>query len=206
MGVVFLAREVALERPVAIKLLPPSLADVAAHRARFVREAKTAAALAHPNIVPIHSVEEHANIVFFVMGFIDGETLAQRVVRDGPLPSSVLTRVVQEVSWALAHAHAHGVVHRDVKPENILLEHGTDRAIVTDFGIAWVDDVSASTGPGKIVGTPRYMSPEQASGEPLDGRSDVYALGAVAFFAATGHPPIDGPTTPAILAKLITDS
>jgi serine/threonine-protein kinase len=206
MGVVFLAREVALERPVAIKLLPPSFADVDAHRARFVREAKTAAALAHPNIVPIHSVEEHANIVFFVMGFVDGETLAQRVVRDGPLPSSILTRVVQEVSWALAHAHAHGVVHRDVKPENILLERGTDRAIVTDFGIAWVDEVSGSTGPGKIVGTPRYMSPEQASGEPLDGRSDVYSLGAVAFFAATGRPPIDGPSTPAILAKVLTES
>ena len=206
MGVVFLAREVALERPVAIKLLPPALAGDPSQRAKFIREAKTAAGLAHPIIVPIHSVEEHHDVVFFVMGFVDGETLADRVAHAGPLGPNDVLRVMQEVSWALAHAHAHGIVHRDVKPHNILLERGTERAIVTDFGIARADDVATTTGQGIIVGTPRYMSPEQASGEALDGRSDVYSLGAVAYFAATGHPPLDGPSTLAILSKIATET
>ena len=206
MGIVVLAREVALERPVAIKLLPPALAEVPAHRERFVREARTAAALAHPNIVPIHSVEEHEEIVFFVMGFVDGETLAERVARAGPLSSGDAVRIVQEVSWALAHAHANDVVHRDVKPENILLERGSGRALVTDFGIAWVHHAMNASGEGKIVGTPRYMSPEQASGEPLDGRSDVYSLGAVAYFATTGRAPIDGTSSMAILAKQVSET
>ena len=206
MGIVFLAREVALERPVAIKLLPPSLAQSASHRTRFVKEARTAAALSHPHIVPIHSVEEHASLVFFVMGFVDGETLAERVARAGPLGSAEAVRVTQEVAWALAHAHAHDVIHRDVKPENILLERGGGRALVTDFGIAWANDAMTTSSAGKIVGTPRYMSPEQASGEPLDGRSDVYSLGAVAYFATTGRPPIDGTTAMAILANQVSQT
>src|SRR5215468_4997365 len=131
MGVVFLARDAALERPVAIKLLPPMLALDAEHRARFVREARMAAALSHPHIVPIHSVEEHDDLAFFVMGYVDGETLAARVARRGPLSVSETIRIAQEVAWALAHAHGHGLVHRDVKPDNILIERESGRAVVT---------------------------------------------------------------------------
>jgi serine/threonine-protein kinase len=201
MGVVYVAREVHLDRPVAIKLLPPELATSPVHRARFVREARTAAALSHPHIVPIHAVEEHADLVFFVMTFVDGETLAERVRRTGPLPTRECVRVVQETAWALAHAHANGVVHRDVKPDNILLERGSGRVVVTDFGIARLSGAPQASGESEIVGTPSYMSPEQASGDRIDGRSDLYSLGAVAFFAAAGRPPFDGTSAVAILAK-----
>jgi serine/threonine-protein kinase len=122
MGIVFLARDLALERLVAIKLLPPNLAESPGSREEFLREARTAAGLAHPHIVPIHSVESVGQLVFFVMGFVDGETLGERVRRNGPLPVGEAMRVVQEVAWALNHAHARGVVHRDVKPDNVLLE------------------------------------------------------------------------------------
>ena len=201
MGIVALARDVALDRPVAIKLLPPGLAESPVHRARFVREARTAAALSHPHIVPIHAVEEHAELVFFVMTFVDGETLAERVRRVGPLSSAECVRVVQEIAWALAHAHANGVVHRDVKPDNVLIERASGRVVVTDFGIARTSGPANGTGESDIAGTPRYMSPEQASGDALDGRSDVYSLGAVAFFAATGRPPFDASSAVAVLAK-----
>jgi len=203
MGIVFLARDAALERPVAIKLLPPMLATRAEHRSRFVREARIAAALSHPHIVPIHAVEEHDDFAFFVMGFVEGETLGARVARSGPLPIAEAIRVTQEVGWALAHAHGRSVVHRDVKPDNILLESESGRAIVTDFGIARVADDGTTSSAGAIVGTPRYMSPEQASGEPIDGRSDLYSLGAVAYFALTGRPPIDGDSAAAILARKV---
>ena len=205
MGIVFLARDVALERPVAIKLLPPMLALNAANRTRFVREARTAAALSHPNIVPIHSVEEHADLAFFVMGFVDGETLSARVARSeaGQLRIADLIRVTQEVAWALAHAHGHGVVHRDIKPDNVLIERDTGRAIVTDFGIARIEGSVTTSRPDAIVGTPRYMSPEQANGDAVDGRSDIYSLGAVAYFAATGHAPIDADSSLAILARKV---
>src|SRR5574338_1015221 len=126
MGVVVLARDVALDRPVAIKLLPPALAT-AGQRARFLQEARTAARLAHPHIVPIHAVEQHGDLVLFIMGYIAGMTLAERVRTQGPLDPAAATRLVQEVAWALAHAHQHGVIHRDIKPENILLERGTGR-------------------------------------------------------------------------------
>jgi serine/threonine-protein kinase len=200
-GIVFLAREVALERPVAIKLLPRALAMNAEHRARFIREARTAAALSHPNIVPIHSVEEHDDLTFFVMGFVDGETLAARVSRSGPLHVNEAIRITQEIAWALAHAHGHGVMHRDIKPDNILLERDTDRAIVTDLGISRVESGTSSSSPDAIVGAPQYMSPEQSRGDEVDGRSDLYSLGAVAYFALTGRPPIDGDSAVAILAR-----
>ena len=188
MGVVFLARDISLDRPVAIKLLPPALARVAALRERFLREARTAARLSHPHIVPIHAVEEHGEFVLFVMGYIEGETLGQRIARQGPLPEAEAARVLQEVAWALAYAHQHGVIHRDIKPDNILLERATGRALVSDFGIAQVSDTSAA-GPGEVVGTVRYMSPEQLAGLPLDGRSDLFALGATALRALNGPAP-----------------
>src|SRR5687767_14436171 len=194
MGVVYLAREVRLDRPVAIKLLPPELAAQASLRERFLREARTAARLSHPYIIPIHSVDEIGGFVFYVMAYVDGETLADRVRARGALPANAVTRVMREVAWALAYAHAQQVVHRDVKPANIMLERGTERALVMDFGIARIvsrgtgeagigEAGQMHTGAGEVMGTPEYMSPEQACGEPVDGRSDLYSLGVVGWFA-----------------------
>ena len=206
MGVVFLARDLALDRLVAIKLLPPARAASADQRARFLKEARTAARLSHPNIVPIHSVEESDGLVFFVMGYVAGETLGERVRRHGRLPASEVTQVVREVAWALAYAHRQGVVHRDVKPENILLERDGGRAMVTDFGIAQVSGDAADTPAGQVVGTARAVSPEQAAGEPVDGRSDLYSLGVTAYWAATGQWPFDGDSAAAVLAKHLTQT
>src|SRR5204863_9665650 len=144
-------------------------------RDRFQQEARTAAGLAHPNIVPIHLVEAHGDLVFFVMGFVDGETLRDRVERAGPLPPRLATKLLQEVAWALGAAHHRGVIHRDVKPDNILIERATERAVVTDFGIA-LGRPSVGIGDGAVTGTARYMPPEQACGEPVDARSDLYSL------------------------------
>jgi hypothetical protein len=200
MGIVLLARDVALDRPVAIKLLPPHLATQPHERDRFLQEARTAAGLAHPNIVPIHLVEAHGDLVFFVMGFVDGETLRERVERAGPLPPRLAMKLLQEVAWALGAAHQRGVIHRDVKPDNIMIERATERAVVTDFGIA-LGGQSVATADGSVTGTARYMSPEQACGEPVDARSDLYSLGATFFYALTGRAPFEAANVPAILTK-----
>ncbi|MGZ8471677.1 MAG: protein kinase domain-containing protein, partial [Gemmatirosa sp.] len=204
MGIVVLARDLALDRLVAIKVLPSPLSRQPHLRERFLREARTAAGLSHPNVVPIHAVEEHGDVVFFVMGFVDGETLARRVARGGPLPPAEATRVLRDVTWALAYAHGRGVIHRDVKPDNILLDRASGRALVTDFGIARVADAPSSlTLDGHVMGTAQYMSPEQAAGEAIDGRSDLYALGAVGFVALTGRPPFVAKSVPALLAMQV---
>jgi eukaryotic-like serine/threonine-protein kinase len=200
MGVVYLAREVRLDRPVAIKLLPPEYAARPELRDRFMREARTAARLSHPYIVPIHAVEEIDGFVFIVMAYVDGGTLAQRVASHGPLPPADVSRIMREVAWALAYAHAQGVVHRDIKPANILLEHGSGRAMVADFGIARLTETSGDTAAGVVMGTPEFMSPEQAMGEELDGRSDLYALAVVAWFALTAKLPFTAPTVQGVLA------
>jgi predicted Ser/Thr protein kinase len=187
MGIVFLARDVALDRPVAIKLFPPEFARQPDLRARFLNEARTAARLSHPNIVPIHAVEEHGDLVFFVMAYVDGQTLTQRIRERGPLPAREATRILREVAWALVHAHAQGVVHRDIKPDNILIENGTGRALVTDFGIATAGPVSDEG--ERLLGTPEYMSPEQIRGASVDARSDLYSLGIVAFLTLSGRYP-----------------
>ena len=208
MGIVLLARDVALDRPVAIKLLPPHLATRPDERERFLQEARTAAGLAHPNIVPIHLVEARGELVLFVMGFVDGETLRDRVERAGPLAPRLALKLLQEVAWALGYAHQRGVIHRDVKPDNILIERATDRALVTDFGIA-LGRRSAETAGGPIrpiLGTARYMSPEQACGEPVDARSDLYSLGATFFYALTGRAPFEGGNLPAILTKQVYET
>jgi serine/threonine-protein kinase len=204
MGVVYLAREVRLDRLVAIKLLPPDLASQGSLRDRFMREATTAARLSHPYIVPIHAVDEIGGFVFIVMAYVDGETLAQRVASRGPLAPDEVTRLLREVSWALAYAHAQGVVHRDVKPANILLERGTQRAMVADFGIARLTRTTGETAVGELLGTPEFMSPEQASGEPVDGRSDLYSLGVVGFYALSGTLPFTAPSAQAVLAQHLT--
>jgi serine/threonine-protein kinase len=142
--------------------------------------------------------------VFYVMAFVDGETVAERVAARGPIPAHDVTRILREVSWALAYAHAQGVIHRDVKPANILLERGSGRAMVTDFGIARLVQTGGQTAVGEVLGTPEYMSPEQASAEPLDGRSDLYALGVVGFFALTGTLPFTAPTVQGVLVQHLT--
>jgi serine/threonine-protein kinase len=204
MGVVYLAREVLLDRPVAIKLLPPELAARPELRERFMREARTAARLSHPYIVPIHAVDEIGGFVFIVMAYVDGGTLAQRLAAHGPLPAQDVTRIMREVAWALAYAHAQGVVHRDIKPANILLERGTGRAMVADFGIARLAETTGDTAVGVVLGTPEFMSPEQATAEELDGRSDLYALGIVSYLALTGALPFNAPTAQGVIALHLT--
>ena len=207
MGIVYLARDVQLDRDVAIKLLPAHLARTAESRERFVREARTAAGLSHPHIVPIHRVGEAGGFVFFVMSYVEGETLGERLRTRGPLPPADAMRVMREVAWALAYAHGRGIVHRDVKPDNILLEAGTGRALVTDFGIAHVGAHDRPvTDPGKIMGTAHFMSPEQAANEPVDGRSDLYSLGVVGYLTASGRLPFDSPNLHALMLRQATEA
>ncbi|GLC26947.1 serine/threonine-protein kinase [Roseisolibacter agri] len=205
MGIVYLARDVQLDRDVAIKVLPPHL-GTAESRERFLREARTAAGLSHPHIVPIHRVGEARGFVFFVMSYVEGETLGERLRTRGPLAPAEATRVLREVAWALAYAHGRGIVHRDVKPDNILLEGGTGRALVTDFGIAHGGaHAGPGTEPGRIMGTAHFMSPEQAASETVDGRSDLYALGVVGYLAVSGRLPFEAPSLPALLVRQATE-
>ena len=203
MGIVYLAREVHLDRMVAIKLLPPERSADPTLRTRFLQEARTAAKLSHPNIIPIHSVEDVSGFVFFVMAFVDGETLTARGRTRGPMSAAEGTRVIREVSWALAYAHGQGLVHRDVKPDNILIEAGTGRVLVADFGIA---SVAGADSDGPVSGTPEFMSPEAVLGKPVDARSDLYALGATAYYAFSGRLPIEGRTPTEVLAKHVSDA
>ena len=205
MGVVYLAREVRLDRPVAIKLLPPGMARDGTLRERFLREARTAAKLSHPHIIPIFTVDEVGDFVFFAMAYVDGETLTERVRRRGPLPPSEAAPVLREVAWALAYAHSQGLVHRDVKADNIMLETATGRALVADFGIAGLVRDAAAVAGGEVIGTPEFMSPEQALGEPVDARSDLYALGVVGYFALSGALPFEGAQATEVLAKQATE-
>jgi len=208
MGVVLLARDLSLERPVALKLLPAMMAAQPVLRERFLREARTAAGLSHPHIVPIHAVEARESIVFIAMAYVDGETLADRVRRTGPLPPHEVARILREVAWALAYAHGRGIVHRDIKPDNILIERGSGRALVTDFGIARARDgadvANRLTLEGQLLGTAAFMSPEQGADEPVDGRSDLYALGGVGYFALVGRAPFEATTLEALLVARYT--
>ena len=202
MGVVYLARDVELDRDVAIKVLPAHLARMPSARERFLREARMAAGLSHPHIVPIHRVGEAGGFVFFVMSHVEGETLGERLRTRGPLPPAEAIRVLREVAWALAYAHGRGIVHRDVKPDNILLEAATGRAVVTDFGIAQgAADAGDASDPGRVMGTAHFMSPEQALGESLDGRSDIYALGVVGYLAVSGRLPFESSSLPALILR-----
>lgn len=206
MGAVLLARDVALDRPVAIKVLPPDLAAHETLRERFLRETRLAAGFNHPNIVSVHAVEQVDGLLCLVMEYVDGETLTQRVRRGGPLSPPEAVRLLEETGWALAYAHSRGVIHRDVKPDNILIERATGRALITDFGIARSTTADGLTRVGEVIGTPQFMSPEQAAGEDLDGRSDLYALGVVGFFALTGRLPFQAPTAQALLGMHLTQA
>ncbi|CAN5816172.1 hypothetical protein BH11GEM2_BH11GEM2_27210 [soil metagenome] len=201
MGVVYLAREVRLARPVAIKVLPRDLAASPERREAFLRESRTVGGLNHPNIVPVYAAGERDGFVYIVMAYVEGTTLGERIRTRGPLLPGQAARVLREVAWALAYAHSARIVHRDVSAENILLERGSERAIVTDFGIASAMQTAALDDDGRIMGNAHYLSPEHAAGEPLDARSDLYSLGVVGYYALTGRLPFDGETSADVVAQ-----
>jgi len=208
MGVVYRAKDRRLKRTVAIKVLPPELAFRSEIKTRFLREAETAAQLNHPNIVDIYAVDEAEGIVFFVMAYITGDNLAKRVHDHGVLSVDETRRTLRDVADALAYAHERGVIHRDIKPDNILIDQQSGRPMVTDFGIARAisEGDSRLTATGIAIGTPTYMSPEQAAGErTIDGRSDLYSLGILGYQMLTGEPPFVANSTPAILVKHISE-
>src|SRR5947208_1894650 len=191
MAIVFKAREKQLERDVAIKVLPFSLAFDKEFVERFQREARTSAKLEHPGIIPIYRVGKSGRVIYFVMKFLRGKPLSSVLAARGSLPPAEIRQVLVQVARALAYAHKSGIVHRDIKPDNIMFdEHGM--AVVTDFGIAKAATGGKLTGTGMSIGTPHYMSPEQARAQQLDGRSDIYSLGVVAFESLTGNVPFDG--------------
>lgn len=199
MGVVFKAHDGELHRSVAVKVLAPHLAHSAAARKRFAREAKAAAAVIHPNVIPIHNVESDGKLPYLVMQYVAGESLQTRVDRLGPLPITDVLRIAQQTAAGLAAAHTQGLIHRDVKPANILLEESIDRVVLSDFGLARTADDASLTRTGIVTGTPHYMSPEQASGESIDRRSDQFSLGCVIYFMLTGRPPFRANTAMGVL-------
>lgn len=189
MSLVYLARERRLDRRVALKVLAPELAADDVHRRLFLSEARTIARLTHPNIVPIFTVDEIGGFVFFAMAYVPGETLSQRIATLGPLDPQAAGRLLCDIGEALDYAHARGVVHRDVKPDNILLDAIAGRALLSDFGIAHLRGERPAPPHGVVVGTAEFMSPEQARGDAVDGRSDIYSLGVVAYYALSGRLP-----------------
>src|SRR2546428_1740010 len=206
MSRVFLATEASLHRAVVIKLLPPEFASEVSE-ARFKQEIELAAHLQHPNILPLLTAGAKGDLLFYVMPFVSGESLRHRLTREGKLPVADAVRILHEMADALAYAHAEGVIHRDVKPENILLQGG--HAVLTDFGVARALAESRSGGrltdTGLALGTPGYMSPEQAAGERhVDARADVYALAVVGYEMLAGFPPFAGPTAQALIAAHLT--
>jgi len=205
MGVVFKGFDSELNRPVAIKVLAPHLAGSGAARKRFAREARAAAAIVHEHVVAIHNVESDSEPPFLVMQYIAGESLQGRLDREGPLTVCEVLRIARQTAAGLAAAHEQGLVHRDVKPSNILLEQGVERALLTDFGLARAGDDASLTHSGHLPGTPHYMSTEQARGDRVDHRSDLFSLGSVMYAMCTGRPPFRAETSYGILRR-ITDT
>ena len=207
MGVVFLARDIALHRLVAIKVLREEFANSNEHRERFRREARMTARLSHPNIVPVHTFGEEGEFVYIVMKYVHGESLAERLRTEQRLPTEDARRILHELALALDSAHREGVVHRDLKAENIVIERSTGRPMLTDFGVALqrsLDPVRSES--SRAFGTPHYMSPEQAAGElDIDGRSDLYSLGVLGYVMLAGELPFDAPTFEALAAKHIAE-
>src|SRR5215212_7536307 len=205
MATVYLAYDVKHDRKVAVKVLRPELAAVIGAD-RFLAEIKTTANLQHPHILPLHDSGSVDGFLFYVMPYIEGESLRDRLNREHQLPVSESVRLATEIASALDYAHRHGVVHRDIKPENILLHDGG--ALVADFGISLAASTAGNrmTESGMSLGTPHYMSPEQAMGErEITPRSDVYALGCVTYEMLVGEPPFTGPTAQAIVARVMTE-
>jgi WD40 repeat protein len=206
MGVVLRAFDEKLQRVVAIKALAPQLATTGSARQRFVREARAAAAVGHEHVIAIHAVEAQGPVPYLVMQFVDGPTLQEKLDRGGPLPLREVLRIGLQVAAGLAAAHAHGLVHREVKPANILLENGVERVRITDFGLARAVDDASLTQSGLIAGTPAYMSPEQANGEHVDPRSDLFSLGSVLYTLCAGHPPFRAGSTMAVLKRVCDET
>ncbi len=200
-AVVYLVRDLTLKRHIAVKVLSPDVIQSHTALERFRREAETVAKLSHPHIVPLYFVGQKDDLVYLAMECVTGGTLAERLEREGRLGAGEAARIVREVASALAHAHRRGVIHRDIKPHNVLLEAETGRALVADFGIARPAEGSDLTVSGMLVGTPAYLSPEQVSGSPPDRRADLYALGVMAYEMLAGEPPFTGPTPTAVLMK-----
>ncbi len=202
MGVVLKAHDSELHRTVAIKVLAPHLAHNVSARRRFSREAQAAAAVVHPHVIPIYNVESDGKIPYLVMQYVAGHSLQGRVDERGALPVEVILRIAQQTAAGLAAAHAQGLVHRDVKPANILLEGDVDRVLLSDFGLARAIDDASLSRTGIVAGTPYYMSPEQAQGEAIDYRSDLFSLGAVIYFMLAGRPPFRASGAMAVLQRI----
>jgi serine/threonine protein kinase len=202
MGVVLKAYDTELHRVVAIKVLLPHLATSSAARRRFAREAKAAAAVVHEHVIPIYNVESDGQMPYLVMQFVPGHSLQARVDEQGPLEVKEVLRIARQAAAGLAAAHAQGVVHRDVKPANILLEDSIDRVLISDFGLARTVDDATLTRSGVVAGTPHYMSPEQASGQDVDQRTDLFSLGSVIYFMCTGRPPYRSDSPMAVLNRI----
>lgn len=190
MGVVFKARDPALDRFVAVKVLSPQLAASETARTRFAREAKAAAAVVHDNVIAVHQVAEYRGLPYLVMPYLPGPSLEDRLRIHGPMSPVEVLRVARQVADGLQAAHDQGLIHRDIKPANILLSGETERAVITDFGLARAADDATLTRSGALAGTPQFMAPEQARGEPTDARSDLFSLGALMFAMLTGRPPV----------------
>jgi serine/threonine-protein kinase len=205
-GVVLKALDTSLRRIVAIKVLSPSLAANASARRRFVREARAAAAVVHEHVVAIHAVADQHEPPFLVMQYIEGKTLQERLDKSGPLAVREVLRIGMQTAAGLAAAHAQGLVHRDIKPSNILLENGVERVKLTDFGLARAMDDASVTQSGVIAGTPQYMSPEQARGESIGHRSDLFSLGSVLYAMCVGHAPFRASTTMGVLKRVCEES
>jgi WD40 repeat protein/anti-sigma factor RsiW len=202
MGVVLKAFDTALQRVVAIKVVAPQLATSAAARKRFEREARAAAAVSHEHVVAIHAVDETGGLPYLVMEYVSGVSLQDRLDRTGPLELKEILRIGMQTARGLAAAHAQGLVHRDIKPANILLHNGVERVKITDFGLARAVDDASLTQSGVVAGTPQYMAPEQARGETVDHRADLFSLGSVLYALCTGRPPFRASTTMAVLKRV----
>ena len=206
MGIVLKGYDHELNRYVAVKVLHPHCATSAAARRRFAREAQAAAAVVHQHVVAIHAVGVSHHPPYLVMPFVPGESLQQRLTRQGPLDVVDVLRIGQQVAEGLAAAHAQGLVHRDIKPGNILLERNVDRVLLTDFGLARAADDASLTQSGVIAGTPQFMSPEQARGESVDHRTDLFSLGTVLYNLLAGHPPFRAETAMGVLRRVCEDT
>lgn len=205
MGIVMRGFDPALNRHSAIKVLAPELASSAAARRRFSREAKSAAAVVHPHVVPIQTVDEQNGLPYLVMPVVEGQSVDDRVHAIGPLGIVEVVRIAAQVAEGLAAAHEQGIVHRDIKPANVLLENGVERVQITDFGLARAIDDASMTRSGVVAGTPQYMSPEQAHGDPIDHRSDLFSLGSLIYFMCTGHSPFRSETMMGVLNRIGND-
>ena len=205
-AVVYLVRDLNLKRRLAVKVLSPDLITSKTVLERFRREAETVAQLSHPHIVPLHFIGQKDDLLYLAMECIDGGSLVDRIEKEGNLPSDDVIRIISEVASALAYAHKRGVIHRDIKPHNVLIEAETGRCLVTDFGIARTAEGSSLTASGMLVGTPAYLSPEQVTGAPTDHRADIYALGVMAYEMLTGQPPFTGPTPTAVLMRRLSET